>query len=348
MNNARTSSVVLALSTLCATTAFAQTNLLLLTESTRPNTSETTLEQVLVTGEQPGPGLWKVSKGDHVLWIFGTYAPLPKGMTWRSRAVEAVIAESQEYLPPVEVDTNIGFFKGLTLLPSLIGIRNNPTGKTLSEVVDAELYARWLVQKEKYMGRDNGVETWRPSFAASELYEHAIKKLGFKNPGVPPRSETEEAVEKLAKRHKLKFITQSLPVEVPQPRQWVKEFKAAPIDDLQCFTKTIELLERDVNSLRTRANAWAIGNIAELRTQIYVDQRAACVAALYEAFNLPGAQQRGFHNIPAQLVAIWVAAAESALAKNKSTFAVLSIDDIYWKDGYIAALRSKGYTVEEP
>jgi hypothetical protein len=38
----------------------------------------TTLETVLVTGEQPGPGLWKVSHGDHVLWILGAQYPLPK------------------------------------------------------------------------------------------------------------------------------------------------------------------------------------------------------------------------------------------------------------------------------
>ena len=29
-------------------------------------------ETILVAGQRPGPGLWKVSKGDHVLWVFGT------------------------------------------------------------------------------------------------------------------------------------------------------------------------------------------------------------------------------------------------------------------------------------
>ena len=41
-------------------------------------------ETILVAGQRPGPGLWKVSKGDHVLWVFGTYSPLPKKMEWRS------------------------------------------------------------------------------------------------------------------------------------------------------------------------------------------------------------------------------------------------------------------------
>ena len=44
---------------------------------------------ILVTGQQPGPGLWKVthpSAGhDHVLWILGSYGPLPRKMQWRSK-----------------------------------------------------------------------------------------------------------------------------------------------------------------------------------------------------------------------------------------------------------------------
>ena len=40
------------------------------------------LEEVLVTGQQPGPGLWKVTRPsdgtDHVLWVLGSYGPLPK------------------------------------------------------------------------------------------------------------------------------------------------------------------------------------------------------------------------------------------------------------------------------
>ncbi len=39
------------------------------------------LDEVVVTGEHPGPGLWEVSNGERTLWILGTYAPLPKEMT---------------------------------------------------------------------------------------------------------------------------------------------------------------------------------------------------------------------------------------------------------------------------
>src|ERR1700723_964152 len=68
--------------------------------TTAPNSSDgsSILGEVDVVGEQPGPGLWKVSKGDHVLWLLGTLDHLPRRMTWRSSEVEAALSQSQELL----------------------------------------------------------------------------------------------------------------------------------------------------------------------------------------------------------------------------------------------------------
>src|ERR1700756_1995947 len=60
----------------------------------------TNLEAVTVSGEQPGPGLWRISKGDHVMWVLGTLSPLPDRMQWKTNDVEQTIASSQEVLGP--------------------------------------------------------------------------------------------------------------------------------------------------------------------------------------------------------------------------------------------------------
>lgn len=39
-------------------------------------------EEIIVTGRQPGPPLWKVSSGDRVLWIFPYLDWIPKDMIW--------------------------------------------------------------------------------------------------------------------------------------------------------------------------------------------------------------------------------------------------------------------------
>ena len=125
------------------------------------------LETVVVSGEQPGPGLWKVTKDDHVLWIIGTLTPLPKRMEWVPRDVERTIASAQRVLlsPSANVDVKGGALAGLFLLPSLLKARNNPDKQTLADVVPADLYARWQPLKLKYIGRSNSVEKRRPIFA---------------------------------------------------------------------------------------------------------------------------------------------------------------------------------------
>src|SRR5687767_14561157 len=58
------------------------------------------IEEVLVTGEHPGPGLWKVTRDDSTLWILGTHTPLPTQLTWRSQQVEWVMTEAQQVIGP--------------------------------------------------------------------------------------------------------------------------------------------------------------------------------------------------------------------------------------------------------
>jgi hypothetical protein len=335
------------LPTLLVMPAHAQTELPAM-ESIAASTPEATLDKVLVTGEQAGPGLWKISKGDHVLWIFGSYAPLPKKMTWRSKEVESIIADSQEFITPTAVDMDIGFFSGLALLPSMIGLRNNPHGM-LKDVMPPDLYSRWLAQKEKYIGRDKAIEKWRPFFAAAEIYSKSVEKAGFEGGTMPPSDELQKQIEKLARKHKVKITRPTVEIKVPKARAWVKEVKQASLDDLTCFSKTIALLETDMDQFRVRANAWAVGNVQALRAQTAVEQQEdACTAAFFNILQLPGGQERGFSNIPTRAVDTWVAAAELALANNASTFAVLSVDEIFWAEGSVEKLRAKGYTVEEP
>jgi hypothetical protein len=302
------------------------------------------IEEVLVTGQQPGPGLWKVTRGaagdGHVLWILGSYGPLPKKLQWRSAELEAVLAESQELVGPVAVRADVGALGGVTLLPSLIGLRRNPGGEALQEVVPAELYARWLPLKERYIGRDRDVERWRPIFAARELYEKAVRRSGLEPYGV-----VWPAVEKLARKARVKITEPELELKIDAPRAAIKDFKKAPLDDIECFARTIERLESDLDLMRVRANAWATGDVARLRELAPVDNASACIAVVMNAQVM---QDRGYTDWPARAAAAWLGAVEAAVARNASTVAVASIDQLLKPDGYVSQLRAKGYVVEDP
>ncbi len=311
---------------------------------TLPARADEVLEEVLVTGQQPGPGLWKVTRpGDpdgHVLWILGNYSPLPKKMTWRSTELTAVLAASQAVLAPVSVSASAGPLGGITLLPSLIGVRRNPGNKRLQEVVPADLYARWLPLKARYLGNDDDVEDWRPVFAAQELYRAALKKNDL-----VPYDGVWPTVEKLARKARVPVTKPEIELKVEKARAAIKEFKSTPFADVECFSRTLQRLESDLDLMRERANAWAVGDVARLKKLAPVERASACIGVLLESSFM---QERGYGDVLERVRNAWVAAAEQSLASNASTVAVLSVDEILKPNGYVAQLKNRGYVVEDP
>jgi hypothetical protein len=302
------------------------------------------LEEVLVTGQQPGPGLWRVTRaGDpdgNVLWLLGNYSPLPKKLSWRSAELERVLASAQAVVAPVSVSASAGPLGGITLLPSLIGVRNNPDDKRLQDVVPAELYARWLPLKARYLGRDDGVENWRPIFAAQELYRAALKDRSL-----VPYDGIWPAVEKLARKARVPIVEPEIELKVEKARASIKEFKNTPLDDVECFARTLQRLESDLDLMRERANAWAVGDIARLKQLAPVERASACIGIVLES---SFAQERGYGDVLVRVRTAWLSAAEQALATHASSLAVISLDEILKPDGYVAQLRNMGYTLEEP
>lgn len=300
------------------------------------------METVTVSGVQPGPGLWRVGKDGHVLYILGTQSPLPKNMTWLSQEVEQVVAGSQEAIKPprISVDADIGFFRGMLLLPSMFKARRNPDDRTLGQVLPPDLYARWQVLKLRYIGRDNGVEKWRPIFAARELYEAALKKSGLAESGI-----VSPVVDKAIKRHQLKLTAPVLRFKVEEPKKAIREFSDSQLDDTACFRATLERLETDLPLMAARANAWAIGDVEALRALPYDDQNMTCAQALTET---EFARKRGITDVRKALESEWLQAAENALRTNTSTFATLPISELLKPDGLLSRLEAKGYSVEAP
>jgi len=300
------------------------------------------LDSVVVRGVVPGPGLWKVSKGDHVLWILGTLTPLPRDITWNSRHAEALIATAQEVVvePAAELKSNAGFFANMAALPSLIGVRNNPDGKKLQEVVPPDLYMRWIPLKRKYIGGSNKVESWRPIFAALELYNAAIRKDGLTDKLI-----AQKAIEAAARHAGVKITTPKVAVTVDNPRAAVKEFKTAAMSDTDCFRKTLDRIDTDLDAMKARANAWSEGDLDALRKLPYTDQQTACHDALSEGrLTLT----HGLDGISGHAHQAWIDAATAALEKNKVTFATLPINRLLKPDPYLSRLRALGYAVEEP
>lgn len=300
------------------------------------------LEALVVSGDQPGPGLWKVSNGEHVLWILGTVEPLPRRMRWMSERVEGRIAASQEVIAPpsMRVNADVGVFRGMTLLPSLMRLRRNPGGQALADMVPAGDYARWQVLKARYIGERRAVERWRPIFAANELYEAAIRRSGLTlDDAVGP------VIRRAARRSEVPVTSTAVQLTIADPKATIREFAGTTLDDNACFERTLARIETDLGDMRARANAWALGDVAYLRAARYEDQLSTCIRAVTgNAFG----QQLGLDALNQRAIDTWLEAADAALSRNRSTFASLPVRLMFRPDGMLDRLRERGYAIEEP
>ncbi|GAA4862274.1 TraB/GumN family protein [Luteimonas vadosa] len=302
-----------------------------------------TLETVVVSGAQPGPGVWKLRNATgHELWILGSVNPLPKRMEWHSAEVERFLARAEEVIwpPSLSVGANAGFFGTLALLPKAMAARNNPGGQRLVDVLPANDYARWQALKQRYLGRDRGVEKRRPMFAAMTLYEAALDRAGLATGGV-----ISPVVDRATRGRKVRVTKPRYTIRLADPKAALAQFRDAGMDDRACLDKTMRRLETDLDNMVSRANAWATGDLDALRALPYDDHAASCIEAAMESAAL---RERGGAGFKAEMRRAWLEAAESGLRSNQVTFAVLPMRELLSDDGYLSRLQARGYQVQAP
>lgn len=293
------------------------------------------LEEIDISGERPGPRLWKVTRGDHVLWVLGTLNHVPRKMIWRSNEVESVLAQSQQVLASgPSVSAGVGPIAMIRLYFQWRSTQKNPSRTQLKDWLPPELYARFEALKARYDRNDSSIEELRPSIAALRIYEKAVEASGLTG-----RDEIERAVLKLAgKRH--------VPVKRPEivvqdPSGALKEVSALPPSvEVSCLETTVTRLETDLPTMQERGRAWAVGDVDRLRRLSFPDQREACVNALSNAPRLKELFERAASG--------WDAAAAAALVDDKVSFAMRPIYDLLAPDGPLTRLRAVGATIEGP
>lgn len=306
------------------------------------STAAKSLDTVVVEGAMPGPGMWQVKKGEHTLWLLGRIAPLPKKMEWRADEVQRVLDEASVVIaaPSVTVAANVGFWGALTMAPKAMGARKDPEKEPLSEQVPPETYARWKVMKAKYLGSKRSVEKYRPIFAAERLVKSAIRRSKLTEDRW-----VDEQVEKWAKKRKVDVVRPAAKVTIEDPKQMLGEFTETRLDDLACFESTLDWLERDLDLMRQRANAWAIGDIEMLRELSGENPRTACIETLLRSDMF---RKRGFEDLPQRQKNAWLEAVDAALAEHAVSLGILPLDAMLGEGEYLAALRGRGYEVIAP
>jgi hypothetical protein len=329
----------------------ALTTALLLIGAMTATAADAPIEEVVVSGEYAGPGMWQVTHPDHTghtLWIVGEPPPLPNGMRLRSQNMVRVALHSQEILlqPGISLKpaVKVGVFRMLTLVPAALALRKNPDKARLQDLIPPDIYARWLEQKRIYLGRDSSVEKMRPFLVAEKLHDAAFKALQLGGGGAWG------AIAQVVQKNKIPVTQPTLEFtfKTDDLRGQLKAFARQKLGDEDCFAKTVELTEALSNKQleEARARAWATGDLAKLQELPPLpDRDSACDQAIVHALAMTTP-------VPADLREkvdeMWFAAAGNALTKNESTLAFVSMDDLLGEHGYLESLRKRGYEILAP
>jgi uncharacterized protein YbaP (TraB family) len=288
------------------------------------------MDELIVTGEHTGPGMWHVHRGAANLWILGSMSPLPKGITWRSKQLEQLLDGTNQVVVPKPFE--IGIVRVLWLLITERNLLMVQGGKRLKDVMPPALHARFAVQRAKFTDDSDKWERYRPIIAAAFLQQAAFHQVGLST-----RLDLGAAVRTLAKKHGVRIEE----LKIAGVHDVLDALKAMPTAaENACVDASLVTVEHDLPRLVERAQAWAAGNverIASLREPPEVD---ACRAALDEG--------AGASELIALVRRTWLDRLEKYLQGGGVTVAVVNMDMLLEKGGLLDELREKGYDIDAP
>jgi uncharacterized protein YbaP (TraB family) len=291
--------------------------------------------EIVVEGHHQGPRMWRVHRGEHVLWILGTVSPLPKKMIWQPDAVQAVLKETQEVVPAwPSYGIGANPITALRVYIQWRRMQKPPDRMPLQQALPPPLYARVAALEARYDPHDKTLEQLRPMLAAERLLTKVLEASGL-----TARNEVQQTVLQLARAQGVRVRQDKLRID--DPLDVLKDVGATPPSgEVACLDAVVTRLETDLGPMQARARAWALGDVATLRNLPHTDNRTACVAAVSTSGRVRSLIERAEDD--------WLVAVEASLARNRGTLAVQSMDRLLGEHGALAALKARGYEVEGP
>jgi uncharacterized protein YbaP (TraB family) len=289
-----------------------------------------TLDEVVVTGERPGPGMWHIHRGGAHVWILGSISPLPRDITWRAKQVETVLQSTSQVLVQKPIELSIP-----RVLWMLIADRKYLLvggGKRLRDVLPPELHARFAAQRSKVGEDAEKWEHYRPIIATAFLQQAAFHKVNLSM-----RLDLGAALRQLAAKHGVRIEE----VKVAGASDMLEALKTMPAaTERTCVEASLETVESGLPRLIERAQAWADGNVQRIENLPELKQVDACRNALDAG--------KGASDVIGRIRQTWLENIDKHLHADGTTIAVVNLDLLLERGGLLDQLQAKGYEVEAP
>lgn len=289
-----------------------------------------TLDEVVVTGERPGPGMWHIHRGGAHVWILGSISPLPRDITWRAKQVETVLQSTSQVLVQKPIELSIP-----RVLWMLIADRKYLMvggGKRLKDVLPPELHARFAAQRGKVTDDADKWEHYRPIIATAFLQQAAFHKVNLSM-----RLDLGAALRQLAAKHGVRIEE----VKVAGASDMLEALKTMPAaTERVCVEASLETVESGLPRLMERAQAWADGNVQRIENLPELKQVDACRNALDAG--------KGASDVIGRIRQTWLENIDKHLQADGTTIAVVNLDLLLERGGLLDQLRARGYELDAP
>jgi len=288
------------------------------------------LDEVVVTAERAGPGMWHVHRGDAHVWILGSISPLPRDITWRSRQVESVLERTSQVLVQKPIEISVPRILWMLIADRKVLMVGG--GKRLNDVLPPELHARFAAQRSKVSEDANRWERYRPIIAAAFLQQAA-----FHLANLSMRLDLGAALRELAKKHGVRVEE----VKVAGASDMLEALKTMPAaTERTCVEASLTTLETGLPRLVDRAQAWANGNVERIENTPELKEVDACRNALDAG--------KGASDVIGRIRETWLENIEKYLRSAGTTIAVVNLDLMLERGGLLDQLRAKGYEIDAP
>jgi uncharacterized protein YbaP (TraB family) len=289
-----------------------------------------TVEEIVVTAERAGPGMWHVHRDAANVWILGSIAPLPRDITWRSKQVESVLESTSQVLVQKPIEISIP-----RVLWMLIADRKYLMvggGKRLKDVMPLDLHARFDLQRSRVGEDKDKWEHFRPIIAALFLQQAAFHQVNLSM-----RLDLGAALRTLAKKHGVRVEE----VKVAGVSDMLEALKTMPAaTERSCVEASLTTVESGLPRLVERAQAWANGDVERIEKLSQLKEVDACRTALDAG--------KGAFDVIGRIRQTWLENIEGYLHSPGTTIAVVNLDMLLEHGGLLDELKAKGYEIDAP
>ena len=252
---------------------------------------------------------------------------MPDGLTWNKNYLSELLDGARAILLPPR--PSIGVFEGAWFLITNGGKFSLPRGQSLEPSLSAELRARFVATREHLDKSESRYRTSTPLRAALRLQQDLQDKLDL------TRDEPRDTIDCLARGKRVP----ATPIARYQVLDAAEDvLKLNPEQQRVCLAQSVEDVDRQIAHAVPAAQAWAIGDIKDLKANYGGLRLANCVIAAVHSVA----------DISERDVADYTSAINAALDKPGKTIAVIDIGPLLRQSGVLERLQALHVAIEGP